>query len=194
MINRIVYILGKPGVGKSSAIKHLTKLSTNLFSLNLGYIFRFLSKFNPILVTMLSNPTNLNYIPSLNLIAVNLVLNFRLMKNIDKILLVDGFPRYAEQLMAIRTCNTKQKQDFIYINVVNDNILLNRIKKRNKFESRVDDNEIVFFKRVNAFNLELENIKRFASKEHSWHEIIILNQTTINDIVNKIAKIINENE
>lgn len=190
MISKIIYLMGKPGVGKSTVVKNILQKNPKKYKeLCLGYIFRMLSKFNSSLREMLKNPTSQKYIPSLNKIATNLVLDFKLMK-CDKVLLVDGFPRYPDQLLTYSLIDNNIKCYFIHIDVEDNELLWQRIDNRN--EKRLDDNREVFLNRIIDFNKEIKILSKIIKENYTFETIITTNNTSIEELTNKIINLTNE--
>ena len=87
----------------------------------------------------------------------------------------DGFPRNLEQAKALDEMlnEFKSSVDLVIEIVVNDDILINRIKKRaqESQNARSDDNEEVLKNRLNVYHQSTEKIKPYYSDQKKLVEI-----------------------
>jgi len=106
-------------------------------------------------------------------------------------LILDGFPRTAEQAQALEEIFEKMgKKISIFLDIhVEEQELIDRLLKRGQTQGRKDDNLETIRERLKVYNAKTQPITDFYKKKQIYHRIEGIG--TIDEIYSKIEDIIN---
>ena len=134
-----------------------------------------------------------SYVDNGNLVPLNIVIDtiVTAIKSTDKeIVLIDGFPRSVEQMMALDEILNKEndvKLVSVIEVVVSEEVAKDRVLGRAR---GADDNEEVFNNRMKVYTEPLSEIQKFYEEKGLLHKIN--GERTIEEIVNEMDEFIQE--
>jgi len=134
-----------------------------------------------------------SYVDNGNLVPLNIVIDtiVNAIKSTDKeIVLIDGFPRSVEQMMALDEILTNEK-DVELVNVIEVVVSEETAKDRVLGRARgADDNEEVFNNRMKVYTDPLADIQKFYESKGLLHKIN--GERGIEEIVDEMDKFVQE--
>jgi len=161
-----ILIFGPPGIGKGTQAKLLAENNKKYFHFSTGEMFRALkenpemseSKIGKKVAELIEDGNFVPDDPTIELFFKTLEEYIKEKKfNSDgQILLLDGIPRNSNQVELIKEKINITK--LIYFYCSDDNILVERLKKRAIHEGRKDDREEVIRKRLDIYKKDTENV------------------------------------
>ena len=198
--NKIIFVLGGPGVGKGTQCEKLAN-EFNIININVGNLLRNIIKDEENKIIRLNKLRkdkikecikNGEIIPpriTVKIIINEIIKNIGLMQNNKNMIIIDGFPRNIGNMKLfmkfLKNKSNIQIKECIYFNT-SDEILLERILNRAKTSKRIDDNIESFNKRLLIFkNNTIPVINEFKKMEILKE---INASRSINEIYNNFRK------
>jgi adenylate kinase len=157
---KLFFVIGCPGSGKTSVLKQLTKDNVGISHFSIGDLYRNEKNKNSTLGKIIANYIDKgDYVP----VEIAIQVLFESIQSADTmIIIIDGYPRNIQQLIAfeellIKTdiCNLIKVFDFF----ANDEI----IKKRIQLRQRYDDDFAKLDDRICNYYKDIEDVKTYYS-------------------------------
>jgi len=198
---KAIVIFGPPGIGKGTQAKLLAE-NPRYFHFSTGDMFRSLQT-NPEMANSEIGKKVHELISAGNFVDDNTTIElfFKTLEEYIKekkfdpkkqVLLLDGIPRNSNQVELI-----KEKIDvtkLIYFYCSDDNVLVERLKKRAILEGRKDDKEEVIRKRLEIYKKDTENVlekydKSLVLRINGMKSIEDINK----EVINKLWPVVTKN-
>jgi len=152
---KIISVLGGPASGKGTLCAKLTKNFNCIVHISVGDVIRAQKDLKPEFINLMKN----GYILPAPFVGDLIVSHIKDNFDVDKIILLDGFPRDKDNYDYF--CNEMTKFfNLICIIVIecNNNIMVERTIDRSKSSGRLDDNIETCLKRIKSYHDETKQI------------------------------------
>lgn len=187
-MKKLFLIIGAPGSGKTTDAERIASKNIAISHYSTGDLLREEVAKGSDLGRVIDQ-----YISKGNLVPLNIVVDtiVSALKSCPKdIVLIDGYPRSVEQMMALN--DVLSKQDYVKLVCVIE-VIVSREVAKDRVLGRArgnDDNYDVFNNRMNVYLEPLDSIEKFYSNLNILEKVN--GERAIEDIVNDIEIIINK--
>lgn len=185
-MKKLFLIIGAPGSGKTTDAQNVALKNNNIIHYSTGDLLR-----EEVAKESELGKTIDSYISKGNLVPLDIVVNTilsTLKQCVKDIIIIDGYPRSTEQMLALDRILDKQCEVKL-VNVIE--ITVSRETAKNRVLGRArgnDDNYEVFNNRMNVYLESLNEIQNFYNNLNILKKID--GERTIEDIVNDIEAFI----
>jgi len=184
---KIIIVIGSPGSGKTSVLKHLALNHKGIAYYSIGELYRKHKAEGTSLGNKISRFIDVGaFVPVETSIKV---LNYVIKKTYQKIVFIDGYPRNEVQLKAIEEYFSKKrnlKLIKVFVFATSKKVAAKRIRNR----KREDDNSFRIKERINNYYIEIKPVIDYFKKKH--HLCVIDAEKSVDEVFQNLLSEINE--